>query len=96
MKCQVCGESTAVITSDGPDEDWEYAVALNMPSVGDAEDAIGFPAEDDPYWWRAEEMYRAGFMYEQAMVLAGTGVDLHDACQLVKRAGADLAFQILS
>lgn len=48
------------------------------------------------YWWRAKEMYAAGWPYDFAFKLAARrDIDLHLACDLVKRAGVDLALQIL-
>ena len=75
MRCRVCGGATAVITNDEPDPDWEYSVALKTPTVADAAVAAGIPAEDDPFWWRAEELYKAGFSYETALKVAELPVE---------------------
>lgn len=98
MRCPVCGGQTSYFSNVDPDPDWEYSVALKRPTVGEAQEAAAdVPDDDDPYWWRAEQMHRAGFTHEQAMVLARRqDVDLHDACDLVGKAGADLAYEILS
>ncbi len=95
MRCLHCGEQTSFLSNVEPDPDWEYSLALLKGSVGEAEDSV-LPDEGDPYWWRAEELYKAGLSYERAMEIAQTKADLHDACDLVRKAGADLAYEILS
>ena len=98
VHCPHCREKTSWFSNVEPDEDWEYSLALLQGTVGEAEDAavkFGEPGEKDPYWWRAEALYKAGLSYEQAMEVARMPVDLHDACDLVWKAGADLAYEIL-
>lgn len=87
--CRHCRQATSLLTNVDPDPDWEYAVALKgMP------DRV---RDENSYWWRAEELYRAGLPYEQAMLLAGhRDVDLHEAIELIEKAGPRLAYDILS
>ena len=55
------------------------------------------PCDDPVYLWRKHRLLESGFTERQAVVLAASTCDLHEACELVAR-GADpaVAFDIAS
>lgn len=87
--CDVCRGVTSILTNVDPDADWKDTVKLKQAPNADP--------EDKTYWWRAEELYRAGLSYEKALLLAGyRDVDLHEAVALIGKAGGELAYEILT
>jgi hypothetical protein len=88
-KCLVCGEPTDPLTDVKPDKDWRDEVNRRKWEA----QAEGI--EEATVVWRAEQLVLAGYTLAEARELATSTVDLHRACDLVRRCPHEQAYAIL-
>lgn len=88
--CPICGHETAYNMWDNVSPDWKERVeAFREVIDGDRVDPV--------VGWRTNQLLTAGFDPASAIALAcRRDVDLHRACDLAKKAGPTLAYQIVA